>query len=98
VIFGEVADPNNENFGGIFIECTSCIITTDLRFSSKEDARPLLAEQWNSRPAIDAFAKAAVEKERERCHGIAKSTYSAYGTISKTAEFIAERIESGEKP
>jgi hypothetical protein len=35
--------------GGQFIECSGCRLTTPVRFSCKEDARPLLAEAWNRR-------------------------------------------------
>ena len=42
---------NGENAGGNYIECSNkaCAITTNLRFSLMEDARPLLAETWNRR-------------------------------------------------
>jgi hypothetical protein len=49
-VFGKITDQDDEeNFGGEFITCTGCIATTDLRFSCKEDAKPLLAEAWNRR-------------------------------------------------
>jgi hypothetical protein len=49
-IFQECTDPDDEaNFGGWYIDCTGCIATSDLRFASKEDPRPLLAEAWNRR-------------------------------------------------
>jgi hypothetical protein len=37
--------------GGWFIECTNggCAATTDLTFSVKEDAKPLVTEKWNRR-------------------------------------------------
>ncbi len=48
-VFGQITDPEDDNFGGEFVSCSGCIVTTDLRFSVKEDARPLLAEAWNRR-------------------------------------------------
>lgn len=47
------ADRPSENAGGYYIECSNkaCGITTQLRFSCGDDARPLLAQTWNTRPA-----------------------------------------------
>ncbi len=44
-------DHSNENAGGWYIECSSkpCGITTQLRFASGDDPRPLLAATWNRR-------------------------------------------------
>jgi Lar family restriction alleviation protein len=48
-VFGEITEPDDPNFGGVFITCSGCVATTDLRFPLKEDVKPLLAEQWNRR-------------------------------------------------
>lgn len=51
-VFGQVTDPDDTaNFGGHFVTCTGCVLTTDLRFASGDDPRPLLAEAWNRRVA-----------------------------------------------
>ncbi len=42
-----------ENTGGHYISCDQCDASTGLRFSCGEDARPLLAEQWNKRSLGD---------------------------------------------
>ena len=48
-IFQEIEDSESDNFGGHFIECRSCRLTTNLRFACGDDPRPLLAETWNRR-------------------------------------------------
>ena len=54
-IFQEIEDSESDNFGGHFIECRSCRLTTNLRFACGDDPRPLLAETWNRREdAADA--------------------------------------------
>ena len=79
-VFGRITDLKDAGFGGNFITCHECIITTDLRFSLKEDARPRLAEAWNRREGIaaarsegwDDAVKALREVwERERSRGFA---------------------------
>lgn len=67
--FGEITDAKDPNFGGIFVTCTGCPITTDLRFSCKEDARPLLAEQWNRRHAEDEVVRFMIEHSIPTGHG-----------------------------
>jgi len=51
-VFGEITDDSDSNFGGHFITCSACVITTDLRFACGDDPLPLLAEQWNRRAPI----------------------------------------------
>lgn len=54
-IFQEIEDSESDNFGGHFIECRSCRLTTNLRFACGDYPRPLLAETWNRREdAADA--------------------------------------------
>lgn len=49
--FQIVGEENGEHFGGEYIECPQCLLTTNLRFSCGEDVKPLLAETWNRRTA-----------------------------------------------
>lgn len=44
---------DGDNAGGHYISCDQCDASTGLRFSCGEDARPILAEQWNKRTASD---------------------------------------------
>jgi hypothetical protein len=48
---------------GYVVECTNgiCHASTNIRFSCGEDARPLVAEQWNRRAALTASPQAAPE-------------------------------------
>jgi Lar family restriction alleviation protein len=42
---------HDENSGAYYVECDGCGATGRLRWSLKEDARPLLADWWNARAA-----------------------------------------------
>ena len=42
-------DEGGDNFGGQFITCRACGVSTNLRFACGDDPKPLLMEQWNSR-------------------------------------------------
>lgn len=71
-MFGEVEDESSPDFGGHFIHCTElrCSASTNLRFASGDDPRPLLAEQWNRRallfsPALSPAIEAARRKDAE---------------------------------
>ena len=50
--FGKIHDDNNRDFGGEFISCDTCEISTGLRFACGEDVKPLLAETWNPRISV----------------------------------------------
>lgn len=60
------------DFGGHFIACTNaaCQCCVGLRYASKEDPRPLLAEQWNRKPTPSSL----VDDEDER--GFTPSDYA----------------------
>lgn len=49
---------DGDNAGGHYISCDQCDASTGLRFSCGEDARPILAEQWNKRSDIALRIKA----------------------------------------
>ena len=57
----EILEPEDPNFGAHFISCTSpaCEASSNLQWSCKEDARPLLAERWNRRPPAPDAVRAA---------------------------------------
>lgn len=44
-----VQGEDDDNFGGEFIECIVCGLTTPLLFPCMEEVKPLLAEKWNRR-------------------------------------------------
>ncbi len=88
--FHEIEDMDDENFGGHYIACdnTACGMTTNLRFASKEDPRPLLAEQWNRCPMPSSLA----DDEDER--GFTPSDYAHTAKLLRSSEPIRKATAS----
>lgn len=52
-------EPGNE--GGHAVQCKRCLACSPVRFSLKEDARPLVAEMWNRRLPPQPLAERSAE-------------------------------------
>lgn len=50
-------DPESENSGGYFIECTGCRLSTPLMFALMDDPLPSLRDTWNRRFALPPIAQ-----------------------------------------
>lgn len=70
-VFGEIGDEDSPDFGAHFIQCTNgaCGSSSNLQWGDKTDPRPLLAERWNQRAALDLMPSRKGMERRERRMG-----------------------------
>jgi len=87
--FDMVQNDDSGNYGGWYIECTKCLLTTRLVFPMKGDVQRELAETWNRRPpsppescrdaVIEELAQLA-DRERDGIeHGVGKAQWHLVG-------------------
>lgn len=63
----QVGESEPDNEGGWVIQCTSCLASSRVHFSVKEDARPFAASAWNERHST--FTAPTTEGKADRKGG-----------------------------
>ena len=77
---------DKDDHGWQWIECGKCHVATSQRASLMEDCKPLLAEAWNTRSAIDP------EAIRRECARDARNAIFDFGIGNKASNYYSPII------